>query len=122
MTKKITVKKCYKIKGDFEDCFISKSGINITPGYDELKLSSRSIASTRYEDIFIIEPNCYYYIEFNEDISSIIGENQFRTFEVSDVLYDIGLLTSLLKNKMYIYNTTQNIIYIEKGAYIGEII
>lgn len=122
---KLTVKNCYKLKEDFENVFISKSGINVTPNYDQLKLASRSISSTRYEDVYIIEPNCYYYLDFEEDISSfaIKKYNKMSVFKSDNDLYKVGLLMALVseENRLYIYNATQNIIYIEKGAIIGEV-
>lgn len=122
---KLTVKNCYKLKEDFENVFISKSGINVTPNYDQLKLASRSISSTRYEDVYIIEPNCYYYLDFEEDISSfaIKKHNKMSVLKTDNDLYRVGLLMALVseENRLYIYNATQNIIYIEKGATIGEV-
>ena len=122
---KLTVKNCYKIKDDFANVFISKSGINITPMYDRLKLASRSISSTRYEDVYIIEPNCYYYIDFEEDITpfALKKNNKASILKVENDLYKAGMIVTLNaeENRLYIYNATKNIIYIEKGATIGEV-
>lgn len=121
----LTVKNCYKIRNDFENVFISKSGINVKPKYDRLKLASRSISSTRYEDVYIIEPESYYYLDFEEDVSQFAMKknNKMGLLNTKNDLYEIGLLMSFVaeKNRLYIYNTTKNIIYIEKGAIIGEV-
>ena len=120
----LTVKNCYKIRDDFENVFISQNGINIVPKYDRMKLASRSVSSTRYDDVFIIEPNCYYYIEFKEDLAATVNNEKVQVLNVVDDLYEIGLIMSLVagKNRIYLYNATQNIIYIEQGAKIGEVL
>ena len=119
----LTVKNCYKIKDDFENVFLSKSGIHVTPKYDRLKMASRSVSSTRYEDVYIVEPQSYYYLEFNEDLAAFVDTETVQVMHIDDVLYETGFVMSLnaQKNRLYIYNATQNIIYIEKGLKIGEV-
>lgn len=122
---KLTVKNCYKLRDDFENVFISKSEINITPKYDRLNLASRSVSSTRYDDVYIIEPECYYYVDFNEDVSQFAMKknNKMGVLNIKNDLYESGLVMSFVaeQNRLYIYNATKNIIYIEKEAMIGEV-
>lgn len=116
---KLTVKDCYKIREDFENVFLSKSEIHVLPKYDRLKLASRSVSSTRYDDVYIIEPKSYYYIELNEYIDQKHG-----IISIDDSYYNAGLIISSISlgKRVYIYNATENIIYIEKGAKVGELI
>lgn len=110
---KLTVKKVFGIKDDFQNVFLSKSGIHIRPKFEEMKLVSRTINEIHYDDLYIIEPGKYYYIEFNEsDYSSML---------IYEVVRQCGLIinTSSL-NRVYLYNATMNIQYIQKGMEIGE--
>lgn len=124
---KLTVKDCYKVRDDFENVFISKSEIHVLPKYDQLKLASRSVSSTRYDDVYIIEPKSYYYIELNEYIdieSNDYIDQKHGIISIDDSYYNAGLIISSISHgkRMYVYNATENIIYIEKGAKVGELI
>lgn len=112
---KLTVDSIYKINEDFENVFVALSGINIKPKYTELKLSSRSVSSIRYDDVYIIEPKTYYYISFKEDTREYF-------FSIFPTLYEIGLLcqADLSNNRVCVYNTTENILYIQDKAEIGR--
>ena len=112
---KLTVDSVYKINEDFENVFVALSGINIKPKNTELKLSSRSVSSIRYDDVYIIEPKSYYYISFKEDTRDYF-------FSIFPTLYEIGLLcqADLSNNRVFIYNATENILYIQDKAEIGR--
>lgn len=112
---KLTVGKVFEIEDDFQNVFLAKSGIHVRPKYKELKLSSRTINEIHYEDLYIIEPKKYYYIEFNEDRESYVSMLQEEIFN------ECGLITMFsTANRLYLYNATMNIQYIQKGMEVGE--
>lgn len=113
----LTIESCFKIENDFQNVFLSRSGIHVTPKTKQLKLSSRSINSTRYEDLYIIEPQAYYKITFKEKIGSFFIDK----IVLEKVFWEAGLLAKIIEDELYIYNTTQNIVYIQKGMKAGVV-
>lgn len=112
---KITVKDCYELEGDYQNQFLGKEVLP-KPKYKKLNLSERSAHKVHYEDIYILEPLHYYYIEFNEDI--------YKNIKVHSSFSENGLLheMDLDKKRLYLFNATQNIIYLQKGTVVGELI
>jgi hypothetical protein len=115
---KITVNDCYELEGDYQNQFL---GIEVfpKPKYKKLKGAERSVNKVHYDDVYILEPQHYYYVTFNEEIDereSFIRPNLY--------LFQNGLLFSFSseENKMYLFNASQNIIYLQKGVSIGEAI
>lgn len=112
---KIVVEKIFELEEDFQNIFISKSGIHVRPKYKELRLSSRTINEVYYEDLYIIEPKKYYYIEFTDDYK------YDNTIIETEIFSECGIITLVsTDNRLYLYNATMNIQYIQKGMEIGE--
>lgn len=111
---KLSVKRVYKLDDDYKNIFINNTA-NFIAEYTELQLSSRTINKTHYDDIYILEPNSYYRIEFYEEISSP------EMLDVSDfyrILMSSGLIAQYDASGpyLYVYNANQNMIYIQQGA------
>lgn len=102
---KLTVKHVFKLSDDYSDVFINK-GFSVHCKYTQIHLSSRAINKTYYEDIYILEPNCYYYITFYE-------ETQNPEF-IPD-LAESGLIYHFdeEQQRLYVYNCNENMIYLQ---------
>ena len=118
MKLKLRIKDVYKLRDDYDNIFINNTA-NYTANYDKVQLSSRTVNKTHYDDVFVIEPNSYYYIDFesqvNTLVSMMIDEDDFIK-----VLRESGLILQFDKKncRLYLYNTNQNVIYIQEGAVI----
>jgi len=114
---KLRVKDVYKLRDDYDNIFINNTA-NYTANYDKVQLSSRTVNKTHYDDVFVIEPNSYYYIELKSQLhilGGMIDENDFIK-----VLRESGLILQFDKKncRLYLYNANQNVIYIQEGAVI----
>ena len=121
----ITIKSIFEIEDDFQDIFLAKSGIHVKPKFRELKLITRSIGDTKYNDLYIIEPNKYYCIYFKENLSEYNKDDEvYHYLKTENIFSDCGLLRvwQPKEGKLYIYNVGSNIVYIQKGMKIGELV
>lgn len=114
---KLRIKDVYKLRDDYDNIFINNTA-NYTANYDKVQLSSRTVNKTHYDDVFVIEPNSYYYIDLKSQLhilGGMIDENDFIK-----VLRESGLILQFDKKncRLYLYNTNQNVIYIQEGAVI----
>ena len=114
----ITVKNVMEITDDFQNVLIAKSGIHIPPKVQQLKCAERTINNTRYFNLYIIEPLKYYRINFNEKVPDDLKGTVIMP---NDILGKSGLIVSFdpIDECCFIFNTTKNIIYIEKDANLG---
>ena len=122
---KITVDKIMEIEDDFQEIFLAKSGIHVRPRFKELRTSQRSIGDMKYTDLYIIEPNKYYCIYFKENLSEYTKDDGiYHYLRTENVFADCGLLTiwQPKEGKLYIYNVSNNIIYIQKEMKVGEVV
>lgn len=113
----ITVDECYELKGDYQNQFLGKE-VFPEPSYKKIKLSERSINQVHYNDVYILEPLHYYYVTFKEKI------DKTNLLEIQKAFYFNGILMELDfdNNKIYLFNASQNIIYLQKGVVIGKVI
>lgn len=122
---KITVDKIMEIEDDFQEVFLSRGGIHVRPRFKELKMSQRSIGDIKHIDLYIIEPNKYYCIYFKENLSEHTKDDgSLHYLRTENIFGDCGLLTvwQAKEGKLYIYNVSNNIVYIQKGMKIGELV
>ena len=108
----LIVKDCYELDIDYQVQFL---GIEVfpKPSYKKLSVSERSVNKVHYDNIFLLEPNHYYYVTFTED---------FNSAKITAPLFLNGLIVSVNNNKMFLFNASQNIIYLQKGVKFGEVI
>jgi len=114
----LTVKNVLEVEDDYRNVFIAKSGIHVPPKVKQLKLAERTINNVRYYDVYILEPQKYYRINFNEKIDE---ELKGKVLQVDDIYGMAGLIVIFLVNEecCYVFNTTRNVIYLQKGAHLG---
>lgn len=114
---KLTVNECFELDSDYQNQFL---GVEVfpEPTYNRLKLSKRSVNQIHYEDIYILEPSHYYYITFNEKVN----DNDLKNLRIKTPYFSNGLLITINENKIYLFNASQNIIYLQKGVEIGKVL
>lgn len=117
---KITVNECYQLLGDYQNQFL---GVEVfpKPKYKRLNPSERTVNKVHYNDVYILEPLHYYYVNFNEKIDEIDGMSVLKT---NNSFAENGLLMYLSseESRMYLFNTSQNIVYLQKGVKLGEVV
>lgn len=116
---KLRVKDVYKLSDDYDNIFINNTA-NYTANYDKVQLSSRTVNKTHYDDVFVIEPNSYYYIDFESQVNVFVSIMRIDEDDFIKVLRESGLILQFDKEnrRLYLYNTNQNVIYIQEGAVI----
>lgn len=120
MKVQFSVKEVYKLSSDYKNIFINNTA-NFTPEYDLVQLSSRTVNKSHYDDIFILEPNSYYRIDFNE--KHLLSKGIVNTIDFDSILIDSGLILQYDYKKpcLYVFNANQNMIYLQKGAILLKI-
>lgn len=115
---KIKVNECYELEGDYQNQFLGNE-VFPRPKYKKIKSAERTVNKVHYDDVYILEPLHYYYVTFEEDIS-----DEKLSFYFIEHLYLNGLIFSFdsSQNKMYLFNASQNIIYLQKGTCLGGVI
>lgn len=106
---KLTVKNVFKLDDDYDEIFINRA--THTKGrFTQIQMSSRTIKKIQYDDIYMLEPHCMYYITFYEEFDADILLYSF----VSDLL-ESGLIYNydISQHKLYVYNCNENIIYLQ---------
>lgn len=115
---KLTVKDCYKLNNDFQNQFIS-SEVRPEPDYVKLRLSERTAHKVHYRDVYILEPKQFYKVYF-EDLNEKSYQNKIVL--IDDILLKNGLLYQYKKDVLYIFNASDNQVFLRKGTILGEVI
>ena len=109
----LTVQDCYWLNNDFQNQFIS-SEVKPKPNYIKLKLAERNVHKIHYKDVFILEPKQFYKICFKEKIDDV------KKVEFDEALLENGLLYLFKKEILYLFNASDNQIFLRKGTVLGE--
>lgn len=109
---KLSVDKVFKLTSDYEDVFINNIA-NTKAHFEEVMLSNKTINKIHYDDVFAFEPQTYYYIQFDKDITIDVKW-------INSSLLHSGLMFQYddSNNRLFVYNCNDNIVYIKKGAVI----
>lgn len=115
----IQVNKIYKLSDDYNDIFLNNASMTHVT-YNEVSLSSRTIHKDFYEDIFILEPHKTYKI----DIIDKDEDTSLTEVNLKGKVMDAGLIPTINFDDciMYLYNSNENMIFIQQKAIIGEAI
>lgn len=118
---KITVNECYELKGDYQNQFLGNE-VFPKPKYEKVKSAERTVNKVHYDDVYILEPLHYYYVTFNEKLEDVNEHNYM--LKIQEPFYENGLFMSLSSKyeRMYLFNASRNIIYLQKKTKIGEAI
>ena len=112
---KLTIEDCYKLNTDYQNQFLGNE-VFPEPHYEKVLLSERTVNKIRYKNVYILEPNHYYYVTFQEDIY----DKNF--YIMNKAVFMNGLMGQLGEDKVFLYNASQNMVYLQKGTKIGEVL
>ena len=118
---KLRVENCYELEGDYQNQFLGNE-VFPQPKYKKLKPSKRTVNKVHYDDVYILEPNHYYYVSFNVSYKKEF-EGVLYYIKLSENCLLNGLISVMGENedKLYLFNASQNVIYIQKGAPVAEV-
>ena len=120
---KVSVNECYELDGDYQNQFLGDE-VFPQPKYKKVKLSERTVNKVHYNDVYILEPLHYYYVTFDVDILKLKEDDEMHYMKTSEHFAINALLMHLdaQNNRMFLFNASQNIIYVQKGTVIGEVV
>lgn len=106
---KLRVKEVFKLSNDYNEIFIN-NGFKANNKYHQVQLSSRIINKVQHDDIYILEPHCYYYITFYEKLYDTAV-----LFEYISDLAEAGLIYNYNEEqqRLYVYNCNENMVYLQ---------
>lgn len=116
---KIYFDKIFKLNQEYTEILIDENNFHQAK-YEEIRPQTTNISGITYDDVFILETKTYYMIEIKNKLP-----NDLHTFNPAKALSFNGLLFSNLYEKdncIYLYNPTENSIYIRQNAIIGEVL
>lgn len=118
---KLRVEDCYELEGDYQNQFLGNE-VFPKPKYKKLKSSKRTVNKVHYNDVYILEPNHYYYVSFSVSYKKEF-EGVLYYIKLSENCLLNGLISVMGENedKLYLFNASQNVIYIQKGAPVAEV-
>lgn len=91
--------------------------------YEELLLSSRTINKDYFENLYVLEPHKVYKIQFTLDEET---SSQLTIYlQLNPKLIEAGLIhksSNVKQHETTFYNASENTIFIEKGAILGQVL
>ncbi len=115
---KVVLENIFKIDDSYQEILIDENNFTRTKLLQVFP-RKESIGGLVYDDIYTIEPHSYYEVLLKENTPS-----EFKYFEPHFQLLRTGLIISNVNRKtrsVFIYNPTDNHIFIRPNAIIGEI-
>lgn len=110
----VTVNECYELEGDYQNQFL---GVEVfpKPKYKKVKSAERTVNKVHYDDVYILQPLHYYYVTFHENINN-------SNIKIQAPFFLNGVIVFIDDNRMYLFNSSQNIVYLQKNMKIGEVV
>ena len=120
---KIRVNECYELEGDYQNQFLGNE-VFPKPKYKKVHEAERSVNKVHYDNVYILEPLHYYYVTFDEDIMKLKKDDEMHYIQTSGHFVYNGILMHLdaENNRMFLFNASQNIVYLQKGTVVGEVV
>ena len=117
---KILINECYELEGDYQNQFLGNE-VFPKPKYKKLKPAERTVNKVHYNDVYILEPAHYYYVTLVGKVAFSIFKHFFKP---EKAFLQNGLILSLdsEEQRIYIFNGSQNFVYLQKNTKIGEVI
>lgn len=111
---KALIEDIFKLSSGYQENIIEDNTF-ISPVYVRINATAQNVNGTIFDDVYIIEPLTYYKIQLKD---SSIKEN--KEFSPSSKLLELGLMVSSIKgSNIYIYNCTNNFVYLKSDSTIG---
>ena len=114
---KIFLKEIYQLDTEYQEILIDEDSFKNVQ-YVPVSTQKQYINGLLYEDIYVLEPLTYYKIKIKEHISY-----HGSVFIPNYRLLESGMIVSFCKQELtvFVYNTTQNHIFLKKDVMIGEV-
>lgn len=110
----INLDKIYKIDIDFADIYIIDDKRKKLGKKELINTSTRVFDGIKYDNLYILEPRVAYLIPL-----PIKYQNNF--IYIQNLIGETGIILQPLKEYILIYNTNENIIYLNQGIEICNI-
>lgn len=110
----ITLQEIYKIDISFSNIYIIDRYKQNLGKKTLINTSTRVFEGVKYDNLYIIEPRVAYLIPLPEQI-----HNKF--IYIQSLIGETGIILQPLKKYILLYNTNQNLIYLNKDINICDI-
>lgn len=110
----IRLDKIFKISLDFENIYVINEKIKNFNKKILLNTSTRVFDGKKYDTLYIIEPRVAYLIPLD-------NKYQNKHIYLQNLLGESGIILQLLEKYILLYNTNENLIYLNKNIPICEI-
>ena len=109
----IQIDRLYELKDDLFESLIGDR--STTPNYDEVYTSKRVIAGIE-EDVFVLRPKTFYEMSLSHIPSDYVY------VELSPLILVSGIVATFCRKtkSIYLYNCSNNTVYIQKDCVVGE--
>ena len=116
---KVFFDKIFQLSEGFQEILIDENEYE-RAAYNVVSKTKQSINGIVYEDVFVLQPLSYFEVKLRKNTP-----HSFNTFQPSFRMLQAGLIISDINRdhmSVFIYNSTQNYVYIRENAIIGEIL
>lgn len=116
---KVFFDKVFQLEENYQEILIDENDFERAI-YKEVPKTKQGINGVVYEDVFVLQPLSYFEVKLRKNTP-----HNFQNFQPSFRMLQAGLIISdIHKDHMsvFIYNSTQNYVYIRENAIIGEIL
>ena len=111
----ITLDKIFKIDVDFANVYIISKSIKNFNKKVLINTSTRVFDGEKYDTLYIIEPKVSYLIPFERQ-----SKNN-ATYIVENLIGETGIILQILNDYILLYNTNENLVFLNKGIEICNI-
>lgn len=110
----IKLKEIYKIDVSFSNIYIIDKNKQNFGKKTVINTSTRVFEGIKYDNLYILEPRVAYLIPLSEKI-----QNKF--IYIQNLIGETGVVLQPLKKYILLYNTNQNLVYLNKNVEICNI-
>lgn len=114
MSSVITLDKIFKIDIDFSKVYIIDDNHHNFNNKTLLDTSTRVFSNQQYNNLYIIEQKVSYLIPLPEEYHN-------KTCFIKNLIGETGILLQVLDEYILLYNTNENLIFLNKGIDICRI-
>lgn len=110
----IKLKEIFKIDVSFSNIYIIDANKRNLGKKTLLNTSTRVFEGIKYDNLYIIEPRVAYLIPLPENI-------QNKSTYIQNLIGETGIILQLLNEYLLLYNTNENLIYLNQNIDICKI-
>ena len=108
----IRLNELYQISIDFHEIYIADENTKNFPKKHKVHTSTRVFQGKEYKDLYIIEPMTSYLVPLSK-------KYQNNLWDITEnYIGEVGILLQICNNNLLLYNTNQNLIFLNKNIKI----